>query len=100
MKFTTNSGGSPINAAHVPEIYRDDRRSYSTVANGTAYYGEVEIDCISTGRTDGLGFEIYTTPSGVEFVYQYSPGSAHDFDAGALMPPDTEIIPDHYRLNW
>lgn len=100
MKFTTRSGGSPINAAHVPEVSRSDRKSYSTVANGIAYRGEVEIECVPTGRTDSLGFEIYSTPAGIEFVYQYSPGSSRDFDAGALMPPGTEVTQEHYRLNW
>jgi hypothetical protein len=100
--FRTRSGGLPrispsILEAITPAITRrEDIPGYHTVANGQSGAGrlgiiarEVEgIRSFDTREPDGdRGQTIYETIEGVRFVWMYSPGCAHYFDSGAIVPP-------------
>lgn len=85
--FYCRSGGAPSNKVGVPEVHRESRFEYDTVANGCAYSGTVVVDCRETGTRDADGRDIYLTPEGTVFVFRYQRGSPDSFDYGALVAP-------------
>jgi hypothetical protein len=86
VTFSTGSGGLR-NLVGIPEVHRDSKFKYDTVANGRAYANTVVVECRDTGTKDSKGRTIYETTAGVMFVYSYSSGSPDRFDGGSLREP-------------